>query len=94
MVDKYDDSRVSFGHLAFALEQANLNRVADSVAQPLISGGRIYPVEIPLPEMAAQKKFEDVSFKINAQKTREQALYEQHDDLFTALLQRAFKGEL
>ena len=54
----------------------------------------IHSIKILLPPEKLQQGFADRVEEINAQKTREQELYEQHDDLFNALLQRAFKGEL
>ena len=46
------------------------------------------------PDYDLQLKFSKKVQEINLQKAREQALYDQHDDLFNSLLQRAFKGEL
>jgi len=51
-------------------------------------------LEIPAPSITLQNQFAEQVEEINAQKAREQALYDHHDDLFNALLQRAFKGEL
>lgn len=47
---------VDQNYLIRALTMANLNQYANQAAQPLISGSRIYPVEIPLPPLAEQKR--------------------------------------
>lgn len=44
-------------YLLFALRQANLNQYASQSGQPLVSGGRIYPVEILVPEAPMQDTF-------------------------------------
>ncbi len=46
------------------------------------------------PPIELQEEFSLRVQEINAQKAREQVLCDEHDDLFNALLQRAFKGEL
>jgi len=51
-------------------------------------------IKVLFPPVNFQEKFADQVNEIHEQKAREQALYEQHDDLFNSLLQRAFKGEL
>lgn len=51
-------------------------------------------LEVPMPPIQLQKKFEDQAKQITTQKAREKELHKQHDDLFNALLQRAFTGGL
>ena len=51
-------------YLASALSMANLNRLAGRAAQPLISGGRIYPVEILLPDAEHQVAFARATAKV------------------------------
>ena len=48
---------INFTYLECALRMANLNRYADRAAQPLISGSRIYPVEIMMPDEDVQETF-------------------------------------
>ena len=50
-----DDVQTPF--LVAALKHANLNQYAGKSAQPLVSGGRIYPVEIPVPAEQEQTLF-------------------------------------
>lgn len=47
-------------YLLFALRQANLNQYASQSGQPLVSGGRIYPVEILVPDMPKQDTFAQI----------------------------------
>jgi len=67
---------------------------APAVAQKNINLKILRELELPVPPLDLQNQFAERVQEINAQKEREQALYEQHDNLFNALLQRAFKGDL
>jgi type I restriction enzyme, S subunit len=81
-------------YLATALKYAHLNQYAGRSSQPLVSGARIYPVEIMVPSDDEQLKFEKALTK---QKRQIEEL-EKHqtllNDLFLSLQQRAFRGEL
>ena len=48
---------INFTYLEWTLRMANLNRYADRATQPLISGSRIYPVEIVIPDEDVQETF-------------------------------------
>lgn len=81
-------------YLAWALRFADLNQYAGRAAQPLISGSRVYPIEIVLPNDDMQNKF--AAF-VESQKKFEAKLLAAYDDaksLFGSLSQRAFRGEL
>ncbi len=81
-------------YLELALRLANLNQYSSKAAQPLISGKRIYPVEILVPDLDAQETFVNrvaALDKLNAQAAKSRKAL---DDLFTLMLQRAFSGEL
>ena len=80
--------------LAAALELVNLNRFASQAAQPLISGGRIYPVAIPVPPLNAQQVFERKVRAIADHRSRLEEGSSKLSDLFASLQQRAFRGEL
>lgn len=81
-------------YLVAALEMANLNQYAGRAGQPLISGSRIYPVEILVPSEADQKSFAlaaSTVLKLN----RQSELASTHlDQLWRALTQHAFSGQL
>ncbi|SCK11687.1 restriction endonuclease subunit S [Vogesella sp. LIG4] len=88
------DARVSFDFLAYSLQSANLNQYASQSAQPLISGTRIYPVEILVPPKQQQAEF---IARLDASKKVEQRFAESSnelDALFASLQHRAFRGEL
>jgi type I restriction enzyme S subunit len=46
-------------YLEYALRLANLNQYANQAAQPLISGSRVYPVQISVPPMQLQLHFQN-----------------------------------
>ena len=48
---------INMVYLEWALRMANLNQYAGRAAQPLISGSRIYPVNILLPDQSVQLRF-------------------------------------
>ena len=81
-------------YLEWSLRMANLNQYSSQAGQPLISGGRIYPVEINLPPIELQKEFKKV--QMTHSKMKEKILKASHtkENLFNSLTQRAFQGEL
>ena len=62
--------------------------------QPNLNLSLVRGLKVIFPPLDLQNQFAKQVEEINKQKSREQELYEQHDDLFNSLLQRAFKGEL
>lgn len=88
------DSRVDFDFLAYSLKLANLNQYASQSAQPLISGSRIYPVEILVPPTEQQAEF---IARVSATKKVGERFADSSnelDALFASLQLRAFGGEL
>lgn len=81
-------------YLEWALRFANLNQYAGRAAQPLISGSRIYPIEIVVPEDEEQNRFERVVQKKLALTKKLGAAVEASEIFFGSLSQRAFRGEL
>ncbi|MGW9232532.1 restriction endonuclease subunit S [Pseudorhizobium sp. NPDC055634] len=81
-------------YLEWALRFANLNQYAGRAAQPLISGGRIYEVEILVPDDPDQLAFHRIVQRHSkvVSKLKSDAVYSGH--LFAALSQRAFAGDL
>ncbi|MBX2990110.1 MAG: restriction endonuclease subunit S [Bacteroidetes bacterium] len=81
-------------YLTEALRMANLNQYAGRAGQPLISGSRIYPIEILVPSIDKQKEFgEQVEMLEEQAYTRTEAK-DNLEKLFSVLLHRAFTGEL
>lgn len=85
---------VNTAYLAAALELAELNQYAGRAAQPLVSGSRIYPVEILFPPIEAQDEFERVQAKSQHHKNLISESSGSIDNLFAALQHRAFRGDL
>jgi type I restriction enzyme S subunit len=81
-------------YLEHALRMANLNRYAGRAGQPLISAGRIYPVEILVPSSKQQEQFGRAVDGIDDGNKRLRALDEQVRRLYDVLLHRAFTGGL
>jgi type I restriction enzyme S subunit len=81
-------------YLTEALRIANLNQYAGRAGQPLISGSRIYPIEILVPDMIKQEIFvKNIESIVKYEKQREET--EKYlQDLFSTLNHHAFSGDL
>lgn len=88
------DPSVLPGYLVECLRFADLNRQADQAAQPLISGKRIYPVQICVPPPEQQVDFINRIADVNAVIKASKKGASSFDALFASLQQRAFRGEL
>lgn len=81
-------------YLVAALKQANLNQYAGRAGQPLISGSRIYPIEILVPMPNVQSRFaKSVGSLLALDNTRATAAT-RLDKLWILLISRAFSGQL
>ena len=81
-------------YVVAALKMANLNQYAGRSAQPLISGNRIYPVEILIPPLDLQHRFAAIVESVEHQKASQRAHLAELDTLFASLQSRAFRGDL
>lgn len=81
-------------YLAEALRIANLNQYAGRAAQPLISGSRIYPVEILVPTKERQMAFEELLISTEANQRKIFKSLKQIETVFSSLQHRAFSGQL
>ena len=81
-------------YLAEALRVANLNQYAGRAGQPLISGNRIYPIEILVPPPEEQEKFANNIANLHKYEKCQKDAVEHIEKLFSILLHRAFTGEL
>jgi type I restriction enzyme S subunit len=82
------------GYLTEALRMAKLNQYAGRAGQPLISGNRVYPVEILVPDKTDQEKFERCLLQLQRDETNRMNSAKQTDTLFSVLLYRAFSCDL
>lgn len=80
--------------LAMLLEIMNLNQYAGQAAQPLISGGRIYPLEAILPPLDLQKKFSKIKARFNFTQNILNESYDRSEKCFLSLSQKSFSGGL
>lgn len=81
-------------YLAEALRVANLNQYAGRAGQPLISGNRIYPIEILVPPPEEQEKFTSMILDLHRYESRRQSSGVHLETLFSVLMHRAFTGNL
>ncbi len=81
-------------YLIESLRLANLNQYAGQAAQPLISGGRIYPVEILYPPIPLQQRFAFAVQMVQQANERMTDSLQTSDALFASLQQQAFSGQL
>lgn len=88
------DTALSFDYLVHALIHARLNQYASQFGQPLVSGSRIYPVEILVPPEDLQREFASRVRKADELAGRYKSSSIAFDLLFASLQQRAFGGEL
>ena len=88
------NSQLNFEYLAFSLRQAKLNQYASQSAQPLISGARLYPIEILIPSIEQQQEFTAKTAAVEKLKAHHLASIAELDTLFASLQHRAFQGEL
>lgn len=81
-------------YLVAALEQAKLNQYAGRAGQPLISGSRIYPVEILVPPEDIQASFAKSVVSLLALDDVKTSASNRIDQLWEILMGRAFSGQL
>ena len=81
-------------YLVAALKQANLNQYAGRAGQPLISGSRIYPVEILFPPENMQARFAMAVEKLLSIDGIKTSATNRIDQLWATLMSRAFSGQL
>jgi len=81
-------------YLVEALRIADLNRYAGRAGQPLISGSRVYPVEILVPDIPQQQAFARMVTDVDGLRSTKETAAARLHRLFELLLQKAFTGEL
>lgn len=81
-------------YLTEALRMANLNQYAGRAGQPLISGSRIYPLEILVPPQEDQKTFARSIVNLHRDEKQRKDADDHIQKLFSVLLHHAFTGDL
>ena len=74
--------------------QGEIFRLATGSAVKGIRAAKFKTIKIPVPPIKLQNEFAERIKEINAQKEQAQKSLEESENLFNALLQKAFKGEL
>jgi hypothetical protein len=87
------DSRLEEIYLLAALRQARLNQYANQVAQPLISGSRIYPVRLLIPPADIQLRFGHCVRSLNGIEALHHAATIAADATLRALLAKVFSED-
>lgn len=81
-------------YLEWAVRLANLNQYAGRAAQPLISGSRIYPIEIGVPDQSAQSEFSAFALQQDKLLGSIRKATVASSSVCASISQRAFRGEL
>ena len=94
----YDNEKAYQEYLLYYLEFLNLNKYAGSTAQPVISGHKIYPIDIELPNKKEQfeifSKIEKNFSIINKLKETMEQNLRKIEYLRQSILKKAFEGKL
>ena len=65
IIDKFL-KKIDVNYLEFILSKIDLNKYANKNAQPVISGGKIYPLTIPYPPLPEQQKIAEILSTVDA----------------------------
>lgn len=95
---RVQEDRMNHAYL-YAIARSNyfiesLVKVAKGASYPAVSNNDIYDIQIPLPPISLQNKFAETVQKVEAIKEKQDKSRKDIDDLFSSLMQRAFRGEL
>ena len=96
---RLDRDRIEPGYLIGLLQQEYINRqiqtaAKDAVNQSSINQSDVKAFEIRIPPLELQRKYIKIRNRIRRTQKRAKQHQKRTDDLFDALLHRAFRGEL
>jgi type I restriction enzyme S subunit len=98
LIVRHDPAVTNKHFLYYALQATDLRENDSSTAQPVISGQKIYPLEIAIPDMDEQseivRRVESLFAWADRLEARLKAAKGHADRLTPALLAKAFRGEL
>jgi len=94
VVQSLDPERLDPIYLAFAFQMAPIRDTVTHLDLPFINQGMLKDQLIPLPPPEEQRHFRTLRANVLAQKAQAQSAFEEADNLFNALVQTAFRGEL
>lgn len=98
LIVSYSKEKLNIKFLYWLLSTIDLRKNDSSTAQPVISGSKIYKLEIPLPPFAEQQRIvnviESLFEKLDAAKELVQNALDSFENRKAAILHKAFTGEL
>jgi len=87
-------SSLNIIYLEYFINSINLETYITGSAQPKLNSSNLKKVELPIPDIKLQNQFAKKIDLIEQQKDLAKQELQESEDLFQALLQKAFKGEL
>lgn len=98
LIVSFSKEKLNIKFLYWLLSTIDLRKNDSSTAQPVISGSKIYELEIPLPPFAEQQRIvnviESLFEKLDAAKELAQNALDSFENHKAAILHKAFTGEL
>lgn len=89
-----DEANVLYDYFFFSLYKNELIKLGVGGAQPNISAGILRSLNVMYPPLQLQNQFAERVAEIDKQKQQAEASLVKAEELFSSLLQRAFKGDL
>lgn len=86
--------RFLFSLIQMPIIQEQFKQANSGTAQPQLPIINLRRIKIPLPPLSLQQKFASIVKEVEAIKEQQKHSKEQIDNIFNALMQKAFKGEL
>ncbi|OAN61020.1 hypothetical protein A8B79_05970 [Balneola sp. EhC07] len=96
----FNPSKVTGLYLYYLFNDSNFRKEVQNLrggaagSMPNISKSRLRELEIPLPELNAQKEFDTLVYKVEKTRLKLNSSLANAENLFNSLLQRAFHGDL
>jgi type I restriction enzyme S subunit len=95
----FDEESIDLKFLHYLLKVSNLNKYASSTAQPVISQGKIYPIEICFPKSKSEQQLivSEIEKRLSVADKLEEIIstsLQQAESLRQSILKKAFEGKL
>lgn len=97
-VTNFDNDQVEMKYLLYFISDLNLKKYSSSTAQPVISGGKIYPIDVKIPEKEEQQAIvSEIESRLSVCDKIEQTIEDsikKAEALRQSILKKAFAGKL
>jgi type I restriction enzyme S subunit len=93
-VEWFDETDDAYGLAALRFFKPTIKAWGASTTLPILKKSSFEKIELPLPPLHLQREFARRSGAVERMKVVQRASLESFDDLFAALQQRAFRGDL